>query len=133
MKICGHCKRNKSTPEFSTNSRYKDGLHNWCRECSREYRREYEKTHPRPYSVRKKEYYLGNKDHLKARRRVNHLVERGLLPKVHTMTCVDCGGKAAHYDHYKGYEMENWESVQPVCVRCSGQRDIDRGDRRRTG
>lgn len=132
MKTCAKCKASKDCGEFSPNRNRKDGLHNWCRECSRAYRREYEKTHPRPYAtVRKREYDFGQKLHIRARRRVNGAVEKGTLPPIHERLCMDCGGRAQQYDHYKGYEPEHWLDVQPVCFPCSNKRDIKRGNRRR--
>jgi hypothetical protein len=131
VKTCEKCKDTKPVDDFAPNRNRKDGRHNWCRECSRAYRREYEKTHPRTYEQRKKEYYEGDWDHLRARRRVNHAVEKGALPRVSTQACLDCGAQAYAYDHYKGYAEENWLTVQPVCRKCSDARDIKRGNKRR--
>lgn len=43
MKMCSRCKENKDVKEFfvSRSSRAKDGLHNVCRSCSREYGRQW--------------------------------------------------------------------------------------------
>lgn len=131
MKTCGKCKEGRELGEFAPNRNQKDGLHNWCRPCSRAYRREYEKTHPRPYSKRKIEYTDGDHLHIKARRVVNHQVAKGEIPRIGTRNCVDCGAQAQQYDHYKGYLPENWLDIEPVCFPCSNKRDIARGNRRR--
>lgn len=39
-KICGRCKKEKSISEFNKNTKAKDGLGRWCRECLKEYNRE---------------------------------------------------------------------------------------------
>ena len=131
MRKCTECKVEKDIGCFSTNRNRKDGIHNQCRECTNRRRKEWGKTHPRPYSTRKKEYYSGNQTHIKARSKVNHMVEGGKLPRVSTLLCMDCGIQAQQYDHYKGYEPENWLDIQPVCSKCSDKRDIVRGNRRR--
>lgn len=62
---------------------------------------------------------------------MNYAVERGrLLPASH-YKCHDCDQQAKYYDHHLGYEKEHWLHVQPVCVKCSGLRDIKTGQRRK--
>ena len=55
-------------------------------------------------------------------RAVYRAVRDGRLPKANSQRCVDCGGKAVHYDHYAGYEREHWLSVDPVCYMCHAAR-----------
>lgn len=43
MKRCSRCKQEKPVNGFNKNRRMKDGLDNRCRECTRAYRREYNK------------------------------------------------------------------------------------------
>lgn len=39
-KTCSRCRMDKETSEFPRAKRYKDGYYCWCKDCSREYRRE---------------------------------------------------------------------------------------------
>lgn len=43
-KICHKCNKEKELSEFFKDNRYKDGLHSWCKDCRREYNKEYRKT-----------------------------------------------------------------------------------------
>ena len=45
-----------------------------------------------------------NKERLMARRAVNHAVEAGRLARPDSLPCMDCGKKAAEYDHHRGYQ-----------------------------
>lgn len=70
-------------------------------------------------------------NHRKARVAVREAVERGKLPKIKTLVCVDCKkSPASRYDHHKGYEKINWLEVQPLCSQCDGNRERERGYRR---
>lgn len=65
-------------------------------------------------------------DKRQARRRVNHLVAVGVLPKPSAVACVDCehiGDDVAHeYDHHLGYFAEHHVHVQAVCKPCHAAR-----------
>ena len=73
-----------------------------------------------------------DEDREQARRRVNYLVEIGLLPAPNTLPCKDCGhlwepgGRRHEYDHYLGYAAEHHEDVEPVCTTCHHQREVTR-------
>lgn len=41
MKTCIICGETKPTTEYNKNARYKDGLHSRCRECQRQWQRDY--------------------------------------------------------------------------------------------
>lgn len=51
IKICEKCKIEKSLTEFPKNKTRKDGLSNWCKNCSYEYHKQYTKT------IKYKEYW----------------------------------------------------------------------------
>lgn len=53
---------------------------------------------------------------------VRRAVLRGDLPAAATLRCCDCGGRAADYDHYKGYAPENYLEIQAVCRACHSAR-----------
>lgn len=40
-KVCAHCKVAKDQAQFSKQARRRDGLHIWCKQCCRDYNREY--------------------------------------------------------------------------------------------
>lgn len=69
MKICSKCKIEKELSEFTKNKRNKDGLHNSCKDCSKDYynkNKEYisnrSKKHYQNNKDKKKEYHIKNKD-----------------------------------------------------------------------
>jgi len=57
-----------------------------------------------------------------ARSAVNRLVKEGKLSKTSLLKCAGCGNQATEYDHYKGYERENWTKVEAVCSQCNHNR-----------
>lgn len=71
-------------------------------------------------------------DGRQARRRVNYLVETGLLAAPNTVPCADCGhvwreGEKRHeFDHYLGYAAEHHETVEVVCSSCHHRRESER-------
>jgi hypothetical protein len=67
-------------------------------------------------------------DKKQARRRINYLVEQGLIERPNDLPCFDCGdvfaGTCRHeYDHARGYGWENQLYVEPVCSRCHHRRE----------
>lgn len=68
----------------------------------------------------------------RARSCVNVAVRYGRLPRANSLPCTDCrhvwrAGELRHeYDHYKGYEAENWLAVQAVCTPCHRLREAKR-------
>jgi len=65
-----------------------------------------------------------------ARRRINYLVEQGLIPHPNDLPCLDCGdmlfvreSSRHEYDHAKGYEGAEQLYVEPVCSRCHHNRE----------
>lgn len=56
-------------------------------------------------------------EHL-AQRAVNLAVRRGEMPHIKTQKCSQCEKQARHYHHDKGYDIEHWLDVIPVCARC---------------
>lgn len=76
-----------------------------------------------------------NGDRRQARRRINYLVEQGVLPHPNTLACTDCGhewvkGERRHeYDHFEGYDASSQLAVQAVCTRCHHTRERLRNER----
>lgn len=59
-----------------------------------------------------------------ARSKVKSAVKTGKLKRVKDCLCFDCGKPAKEYDHYEGYNEENWLNVQAVCIPCHKKRTI---------
>ncbi len=68
-------------------------------------------------------------DRLQARRRIDHLINVGLLPEPNDVACTDCGhvwvlGTRRHeYDHHLGYAAVHHEDVEAVCTTCHHARE----------
>ena len=54
---------------------------------------------------------------MKARDRVQSDVRKGILPRIGTQKCKNCGGKAGVYHHHKGYFEEGYDVI-PLCHSC---------------
>lgn len=70
MKICTNCNLEKSFSQFHRNIRAKDGLHIWCKFCTKEYKNEYYKNNKEKVNQKNKEYQKINKDILNAQKRI---------------------------------------------------------------
>lgn len=58
MKTCTKCNESKTVDKFYKDSRAKDGLQTWCRECRKDYRDTYRSNNPN-YA---REHYQANKE-----------------------------------------------------------------------
>ena len=56
---------------------------------------------------------------IKASQMVKYAVDNGFLPKVNTLTCVDCGKPATEYDH-RNYDYPL--GVEATCRKCNSRR-----------
>ena len=65
MKLCKKCNTTKEFLEFSKKKSNKDGLNNWCKECNKEYLKNYYLKNKELYSDRSKEYYELNSNTIK--------------------------------------------------------------------
>jgi len=65
MKFCKRCNINKEFKLFSRSKRNKDGLNNWCKDCSKEYLNKYYLENKELYSKKSKEYYEINSNTIK--------------------------------------------------------------------
>lgn len=132
QKWCTGCKAWHSRDAFATDKSRTDGLTARCRETrNRQARTAYEPK-PRPKPGR---HFVSSRtgDEKQARRRVNYLIEAGLLPRPSTLPCTDCGhvwqpgGQRHEYDHHLGYDADHHERVQAVCTNCHRARTNTRG------
>lgn len=127
-KQCSRCGAVKPRSAFSSDKSRVDGLAYWCRDCRNERARSCYEPKGRP-SRRGWLAPVRDGDRKQARRRINYLVEQGLLPRADDEPCVDCfdmlptpGGRH-EYDHAWGYDGENQLRVEPVCQRCHRNRE----------
>lgn len=66
MKRCSKCKTEKQFFCFSTNSKAKDGLHGWCRNCVNKARKE----NSEKYKETRRRYYRDNAEKINAKLRI---------------------------------------------------------------
>ena len=123
---CQRCCEWLPVADFGVDRSRYDGVARICSGCRS--RRDRAAYVPRPGPGKGRRFVPPRDgDKLQARRRVNYLVEAGLLPHPDTLACADCGdlrsGKRHHYDHFKGYAAVNHEVVEPLCVSCHLKRE----------
>ncbi len=113
LKWCWKCKTWKLKEMFGIDKNRHDGLHAVCQLCRRT-----QTGLPK----------LPSKQSLdkQARTAVGYAVTSGRLVKASQLPCFDCGKQAREYDHYKGYEKENWFAIQAVCSSCHKKRTYSR-------
>jgi hypothetical protein len=127
-KACAHCGVTKAPAAFARDRSRPDGLTYWCRECrNARGRASYDPKGP----PGRRGWLAATRDGdgKQARRRVNYLVEQGLLSPPGDEPCWDCADMSLHdggpheYDHARGYDGENQLYVEPVCQRCHQNRE----------
>jgi len=127
-KHCGICRKWYKSEFFNSDSSRGDGLSTVCRACQNKRGRSRYKKKPRPAKGRK---FVGSRDGDKkqARRRINYLVEAGLVSHPFLLPCSvcghsyskkwgDCRPKRHEYHHHKGYSPESHEDVIVLCSGC---------------
>ena len=132
QKWCTGCKAWQQSTDFARDKSRSDGLAARCRKFANAHSRRTYQPKSRPESGRR--YVPGRDgDEKQARRRVNHLVDVGVLPPPNSLPCTDCGhnwqpgDKRHEYDHYLGYDARHHEQVEPVCTACPHVRTNNRG------
>ncbi|WP_406263515.1 hypothetical protein [Streptomyces chartreusis] len=130
-KWCTGCKTWHPITAFRRDPSRTDGLSARCQESRNSKARKDYRPRPRPAAGRRF-VPVRDGDQKQARRRVNHLVDVGLLPPPNTLPCTDCGhtwqpGQKRHeYDHHLGYAAQHHEHVEPVCTDCHTTRTHSR-------
>lgn len=128
LRHCYRCQDWHQASEFGRDASRSDGLARSCRASTNAARRRLYRPKPRPPAGRR---FVDARDgdYRQARRRVNHLVDAGLIPDPNDLPCADCGhqrspGERRHeYDHHKGYAAEHHEDVEAVCTTCHHLRE----------
>lgn len=125
MKTCSKCKETKPMSEFYKDRSKKDGLRSWCKSCFKRYRKsEKSKACDKAYKQSEngkatmKQFNARHPNYRKAMQAVNNAVAAGRLPRPDTLLCSYCPKPAQQYHHHKGYELEHWLDVVPVCLEC---------------
>lgn len=67
---------------------------------------------------RQRLHQLAHPEKNAARKAVAKAIERGKLEPASVYICVLCDNPAVEYDHYEGYDRDNWLTVRPVCRAC---------------
>lgn len=145
-KRCTVCKQIKPVSEFYKNRTRKDNHRRDCKVCNCKRVKEYRQTERGRESNRQgvarylktkkgkacykryrqtekgkavdKRFRIRHPECRKAKDVVNHAVNAGKLPKIHSLLCVYCSKPAQQYHHWHSYEPEHWLDVIPVCRKC---------------
>lgn len=131
QKWCGGCRTWHDRDAFNVDRSRGDGLGKWCRVIQSLRSRAVYVRRPRPAAGRRFTAARDG-DQGQARRRVNHLINVGVLSPPNAFPCADCehvwgvGERRHEYDHYLGYAAGHHEDVQPVCTTCHRLREIAR-------
>lgn len=80
-------------------------------------KRRYAQLHARELVAKAMQYRKEHPDKYKAHVAVQVAVGKGLLPKIGTQLCENCGNVAQNYHHWS-YEREHWLDVIPLCCKC---------------
>jgi hypothetical protein len=122
-KNCTRCKKRKQIENFPVRKNAKVGYYSMCRDCKREYDKEYYVAHPQRKNYIKKNRYAARKEAIEFIR--NYL-------KMHP--CVDCGEKdpiVLEFDHVRGEKRSTVsklkqssktaveEEIKKCAVRCA--------------
>jgi hypothetical protein len=126
-KWCYACKSWHYIGAFGKDTTRHDGKSHLCLSARRS--RAKALYRPKPPVTKGRVYVVFREgDRKQARRRVNYLVQEGLIPPPSSLTCSDCGqswekGLPRHeYDHHNGYAADHHEDVEAVCSSCHHNR-----------
>ena len=127
LKHCLLCREWHPIDHFAKDKSRADGMTAACRQSKNRKARERYTPSDAPPPRGRSFVAARSGDKRQARRRVNYLVDAGLLPNPNSVPCTDCGhlgsDKRHEYDHYLGYASQHHEDVQPVCSSCHHWRE----------
>jgi hypothetical protein len=118
IKLCTKCCFERPTTEFGIRHRSLDGLQAWCRNCYREYQREYARNYRDANKHRQSQhrYRIKNQDKDAAHKAVHRALKTGEL--FMPLWCQRCHCvheiEAHHHDYSKPLDVE-W-----LCQTCHG-------------
>lgn len=125
---CSRCRRALPPSAFPRDRSRPRGFGFECRECRNE-RARARYVRRGPAARRGWVVPARDGDKRQARRRVNYLVEQGLLPRPDDLPCLDCADEVFtrryrhEYDHARGYGVAHQLDVEPVCAKCHRARE----------
>lgn len=106
MKTCSKCKKDFDLSEFYVNRSFRDGLNNWCKNCSRiDSKERYRKKHPgyKQYKLDSKEikiskkkqqalnWYHKNKHRFKNKNETRNRLKKWYCEYKSNLCCIKCG------------------------------------------
>lgn len=110
MKKCTKCQDSKPFSEFERRHENKNKYHSWCKDCRREYFREYNKKHKERRDKQQKQHYYDHKEQLSKRRREKYYADRS--PRV------------ARYEVEKAVKSGDLK-IPPECESCGHQKKLE--------
>ena len=127
---CTRCKAWHPHSEFGKDGSRFNGLAASCRASRNACARAVYQPSARHRTNGRRYVQARDGDKLQARRRVNHLVDVGVIPAPGSQPCADCGhdgnDRRHEYDHHRGYAPEHHEDVEVVCSACHHLRERSR-------
>lgn len=122
MKTCNKCKNKQSKAGFTKNRSMKDGLSNYCRECTRASNRSYYQRNKNLCKARNKKWWEERREEI--RRRLWEFKLRN--------PCVDCGEcdpRVLQFDHVRGNKTcdvsalaysrkASWDRIEKEIKKC---------------
>lgn len=129
-KWCRACQDWHPATDFAIDRSRGDGRVTLCREAANSQRRADYEPSPGPTPGRRF-VPARDGDKVQARRRVNYLVDIGLLPNPNGLPCNGCGHKGDdrrhEYHHHEGYTPDSHEKVVALCTTCHHEEDLNHG------
>lgn len=123
-KICKRCNTPYPTTQYVQNLQNKDGLGSYCKECRKEYAKEFRARNAERNSEYMREYYSTHpeqKQAHKAHLKVSSAIRTGNLSRPDSIICPLCGnpatGRQIHAHHYIGHDHAL--DIQYICATCN--------------
>ena len=123
LKWCHLCRKWHPVAQFGKDAYRYDGLSAVCKNAKNNLARARHVWKPKIQRIGRNFVLPRNGDKKQARRRVNYLIDIGILPKPNGLPCSSCGheydGERRHeYHHVDGYDSESHEKVAVLCAKC---------------
>ena len=101
MKKCSKCKVEKELNNFTKQKKNKDGLKSVCKDCTKEYAREYYKSNIESLKQCKKEYYQANREQRKEQRKEYYKANKQQIKEYYQANKEKINNKTAEYNKIK--------------------------------
>lgn len=98
MKKCSKCKETKKKNYFGINSKSKDGLKHWCKDCWNSYNREYKKRTNKDLLTRRRlKTYKDKASHI-----LRYQISKGKIKR--PSNCSKCNKECFPHGHHDDYD-----------------------------